>query len=98
MAFRPLFGYDGKIRLRGAATAVTITKGDALVDNGAGLLTTASAGGNVDVRFVAMETVTTTSDDQQVLVCPTDGVQFEADTDAAVAQTNVGTEADLASV
>jgi len=96
MAFRPLFGYDGKIRLRGVADAVTVTKGDAMVDNGSGYLTTASAGGGADVRFVAMETVTTTADNQQVLVVDTDGVTFSADVDAAAAQTDVGTEADLA--
>lgn len=96
MAFKPVRYSDGKLQHVGVATGTAVVKGNALVDNGSGLYTNASAGGNVDIRFVAMETVTTTADNQQVLAVRTDGVQFEADTDAAVAQTDVGTEADLA--
>jgi hypothetical protein len=96
MAFRPLKGESGKTELVKAANSVTITKGDALVDDGNGLLTTASAGGNVDVWFVAAETVTTTSSGQEVLCWSTDGVQFEADCDAVWSTTDLLTEADLA--
>jgi len=96
MAIKPISNFQHQLVRVGCATSTSITKGDAMVDNGSGYLTTASAGGNVDVRYVAMETVTTTSNGQEVLMCRTDGVTFEADTDAAWAQTDVGTEADLA--
>jgi hypothetical protein len=96
MAFIPKIGQEGKLTQVAAANSTTITKGDALVDNGSGYLTTASAGTAVDVRYVAAETVTTTSTGQLVKVWRTDGVTFEADCDAAFAQTDIGTEADLA--
>lgn len=94
--FLPLNNHEGKTVLMACANSTTINKGDALVDNGSGYLTTASAGGNVDIRYVAAETVTTTSTGQKVLCWKTDGVTFVADTDANPAQTDVGTEADLA--
>lgn len=96
MAFLPIAGHKNAYCHVGAATGVTITKGDCLVDNGSGFMTTASAGGNVDIRYVAMETVTTTANGQLVLAVRTAGVTFLADTDANPAQTDVGTEADLA--
>lgn len=79
----------------GVATSTTVTKGDALVDNGSGYLTTAANSTAVDIKFVAAETVTTTADGQLVKVWRTEGVVFEADCDAAPAQTDVGTVADL---
>lgn len=97
MAFLPIAGHEGKMTHVGAATSITITKGDALFDNGSGYLTNASASANqLDVRYVAAETVTTTANGQLVLVYRTDGVTFIADTDTNPAQTDVGTEADLA--
>lgn len=96
MAFIPKFGHEGKLTSVGCATSTTITKGDGLIDNGSGYFTTASSGGGVDIRYVAAETVTTTANGQQVQAWRTDGVTFLADTDAAPAQTDVGTEADLA--
>lgn len=96
MAFTPIFGDSGKTVRVGVATSTTVTKGNALVDNGSGYLTNASAGGNVDIHFVALETVTTTADGQLVLAVRTDDVTFDADTDADPAQTDVGTYADLA--
>ena len=96
MAFVPYQGECGKTVEMSAADATAFTKGNAVVDNGSGLITNASAGGNVDVRYIAAETVTTTSSGQKVLCWKTEGVTFEADCDAAWAQTDVGTEADLA--
>lgn len=96
MAFIPENYEDGKTVLVGLATGVTTTRGGALVDNGSGYLTNASAGGNVDVRYIAAEVVTTTSNGQLVTCWETEGVKFLADTDAAWAQTDVGTECDLA--
>lgn len=94
--FLPLYEDEGKVRLVGAATSQTIVKGDALVDNGSGYLVPASPGGNVDVRFVAAESRTTTSNGEQILAWHTNGVTFVADCDADPVQTDVGTEADLA--
>jgi len=96
MAFRPIQFDSGRMVDLKAVNSTAFVKGDAVVDDGNGLITTASAGGNVDIRYVAMETVTTTSSGQLVKCVSTDGVTFEADTDAAWAQTDVGTEADLA--
>lgn len=96
MAFRPIQGEDGATVSIKCANSTTIVKGDALVDDGNGLLTTASAGGNVDVWFVAAESVVTTVSGQLVLCYKTEGVTFEADCDAAWVQTDILTEADLA--
>src|SRR3990167_4061359 len=96
MAFIPRLFDSGKMVAVACANSTTIAKGDAMVDNASGYLTTASAGGNVDIHYVAQEGVTTTSSGQLVLMVRTKGVWFEADTDANPAQTDVGTEADLA--
>ncbi len=96
MAFRPLNYEEGKVVLMPAATSQTIVKGDALVDNGSGLLGTASSSTAVDINYVAAETVSTTANGQIVKVIPTRGIRFEVDCDAAPAQTDVGTLCDLA--
>jgi hypothetical protein len=96
MALIPENYESGKTVLMGVATGVTVNRGDMLVDNGSGYLTEASVGGNVDVRYVAAETVTTTADGQLVLCWETNGVKFLADTDAAWSVTDVGTECDIA--
>ena len=94
--FTPIRYDSGKLEKVGVATGVAVVKGAAMVDNGSGYLTLATSATAVDIKFVAMETVTTTADGQLVLMCRTDGVQFEADCDATPAQTDVGTVADLA--
>lgn len=96
MAFDPVNFEEGKVVLVAAANSTTITKGDALVDNGSGLLTTASSSTAVDVPYVAAETVTTTSSGQLVRCIPTRGIRFRVGCDAAPAQTDVGTLCDLA--
>lgn len=96
MAFTPYQFEEGRTVEMKCANSQTIVKGDALVDDGNGLLIPASAGGNVDIRYVAAESVTTTSSGQLVLCWSTDAVTFLADCDAAWAQTDVLTEADLA--
>lgn len=97
MAFRPLNYEEGRIVLMPAATTQTIVKGDALVDNGSGYLGTASSSTAVDVHYVAMETVTTTSNGQLVKCIETTNVLFEADCDAVWSIVDQGTYADLAS-
>lgn len=94
--FTPIRYADGKLQKVGVATSVAVVKGAAMVDNGSGYLDLATSSTAVDIEFVAMETVTTTSNGQLVLMVRTDGVQFEADCDAAWAQTDVGTLCDLA--
>ena len=96
MAFKPILNDDGKSVMCGCATGQTITKYCALADNGSGYLSTADST-TQNVTHVALETVTTTSNGQQVLCLDVQGVKFEADCDAAPAQTDVGTLADLAS-
>lgn len=94
--FTPIRYDSGKLEKVGVATGVAVVKGAAMVDNGSGYLTLATSATAVDIKFVAMETVTTTADGQLVLMCRVHGVQFEADCDATPAQTDVGTVADLA--
>ena len=100
MAFVPLQYDQGQLVKVSAAASTTITKGGTLVDNGSGYLTNGASSTAVDVPFVAMETVTTSATDGDLVLCirTRGGVIFEADTDANPAQTDVGTYADLASV
>lgn len=98
MAFRPVRNEIGTV-LRGVANSTTVTRGNTLVDNGSGYLTNGASSTAVDVEFIAAETVTTTADNQQVLCWETrGGVEFDADCDAAPAQTDIGTDCDLATV
>lgn len=96
MAFLPIKGDEGKYRYVKAANGVTFVKGNAVKDDTNGLITNSAAGDNTPVYFVVMESVTTTSSGQEVLCVSTEGVTFEADCDAAWAQTDVLTQADLA--
>ena len=95
MAFRPVNFENGKLRQVPAANSIAFVKGAALIDNGSGYVDL-STSGSTEVLFVAAETLTTTSTGQLLLVWDVDGVQFDADCDAAAAQTDVGTKADLA--
>ena len=95
MAFKPIQFDSGKMVEKEFATGVTVVKGNAVVDNGSGYLTNASASTAVDVRYVAAEGLTTTANGDLVLCWMTDGVTFEADTDAAWSVTDVNTDVDL---
>ena len=80
------------------AASITITKGDPLADNGAGYLTNASPESMTEVLYVAAETVTTAAATYTPIACyATNETEFEADTDANPAQTDVFTKADLTS-
>lgn len=96
--FLPIRYDSGKLEKMQCANSQTITKGDALVDNGSGYLAVAASSTAVDIEYVAMETVVTTATGQYVLCLRTAGVQFEADTDNNPAQTDVGTVCDLATL
>ena len=79
------------------AASITITKGDALWDNGAGYLTNASPTAVTEVLFVAAETITTASATYTPIGCYSGfQTEFEADTDNAPAQTDIFTKCDLA--
>lgn len=98
MACVPYNHGEGKVLLVPAKANISFVKGDMLVDDGAGYITTVSGGGGVDVHFVAAETVTSGSTDGATLltVWSTRGTRFLCDTDANPAQTDVGTIADIA--
>ena len=96
MAFTPYQNDHGKYVDLGFAAGTTVVKGNAVVDNGSGYMTNASAGENVDIRYIAVESVVTTADDEKVLCVSTVGVTFLADCDAAWSTTDLHTEVDLA--
>lgn len=95
MSFRPIKHDSGRTARLPAATSVSFVKGMAVEDNGSGYLRLATSSSG-EVRYIAMETLTTTANGDLLLVLDTQGVLFDADTDAAPAQTDVGTLADLA--
>jgi len=98
MAFRPVSNDSGRYRSLPAANSVTFTIGMAAVDDGNGLLTPAASSTAVDVKYIAMEGVTTTASGQLVQFYKVDeSVLISADVDAAAAQTDVHTVCDLAS-
>jgi hypothetical protein len=77
------------------AVSQTITKGTALVW-ASGYLSIGTTT-STDVRFVAMEDVTTDgSSHTEILVLPVEGVEFEVGTDDVVSIVDRGTYADLA--
>lgn len=78
------------------AASQTIVKGDSLADNGSGLLAVTSSSTATPVTHVAMQAASSTSAGDLVLCVRTKDGVFEADCDAAPAQTDVGTYADLA--
>jgi len=96
MVFTPINYDDKKLASMSFAASITVTKGNALADNGAGFLTNAAEDQNTDVTHVAMETVTTGSSTGDLVLCiRTRGTIFDVDTDANPAQTNVLTYVDL---
>ena len=95
--FNPLQYDDGKLVSIPLAVSQTISKGDALVWAG-GYLAAAGATSE-DVRYVAMEAVTTDgSSHTECLVIPVMGIRFEADCDGVVSIVDRGTYCDLATV
>jgi len=82
------------------ANTQTIVKGDALADDGNGLLAVATSATAVDIHYVAMQTVTTSASGQLVLCIETENVLFEADCydDVAWLTAEQGTYCDLGSV
>ena len=99
MAFTPTQYDEGKVVSLPFADAQTITKFAAVVvDTSSGYYNVAASGAD-DVRYIALETVTTTADAEEVLCLPVLGVRFIADcSDAPVRADDVGTFVDLASL
>lgn len=95
MSFRPIKYDSGRIQRLPAATTVTFVKGMGVEDNGSGYLRLATSA-STEVRYVAMENLTTTADGDLLDVLDTQSVLFDCDTDAAPLQTDVGTLCDLA--
>lgn len=79
------------------AASLTITKWEALTDNGSGLLTNASPEWMTEVFYVAAETKTTGSGETPTIACyDAFETEYISDTDENPAQTDVFTKADLA--
>ncbi len=95
MAFIPLNYEVGKLVNLPMSTGETVVVGQVSVADTDGYYIT-GASSTEDIRYVAMEAATTTYDGQRVLHIETSGVRFLAGTDAAPAQTDVGTYCDLA--
>lgn len=93
--FIPLRYDSGKMMKIALAVSQTVVKGDAL-QWASGYLEVGTDASD-DIRFVAMENVTTGgSAHTECLVLPVEGVEFEVGTDAVVSVVDVGTYADLA--
>ena len=88
--------YDaGKLVDVALAVSQTVVKGDAL-QWASGYLQVGTTG-STDIRFVAMEDVTTTAATHTTcLVLPVEGVEFEVATDDVVSIADLGTYAQLA--
>ena len=77
------------------AISQTIVKGTALQWNG-GYLEIGTTG-STDIRFVAMQDVTTDGSSHTKILCvPVEGVRFEADCDAVASIADIGTYCQLA--
>jgi len=97
MAVTPVQYDSGKLVTIGCATGQTIVKGDMLSNvDATGYYTTVSAGDGNTPTHVAMETVTTTANGEQVQAIRVDGVIFEADCDGVVSLVDIGTFCDIA--
>lgn len=96
--FRPVNREQGRVVLIPCATGQTINKGDALTDNGSGLLVPATSSTAVDIKYIADESVVTSGTTLVRCYKVDESVRILADVDAAAAQTDVHTYADLASV
>jgi len=96
--FEPIQYDSGKTVELPFITGKTTTRFCAVVvDTSVGYYDAAAAGAN-DVRYIALEAVTTTANGQMVLCLPVDGVRFIADTtDDPVRADDVGTFVDLTS-
>lgn len=98
MALYPVNFEHGRVVQLPTAASITFVKGNAVVDNGSGYLTNAASSTAVDVKYIALEGKTTGAAAGELLkVYKVDeSVRVHADCDAAPAQTDVHTVADLA--
>lgn len=99
MALRPVQYDEGQTVKLPFSTAETVVKHGGVVADTDGYYIMAGSSTATDVYYVALETVTTTADGQEVLCLRLHNkVIIEADTDANPARTDVGTLVDLATV
>ena len=90
MAFTPVRFDDGKVTTVKQVASTTIAKFDALVKDGNGLYSRATSG-TTKVNYVALQdSVIGAITPPEILVLPTHGVQFIADSAGNTAQTDVG--------
>ena len=96
MAFIPRQGHEGKEVEIELVTSAAVAKHDVLADDGNGLFQRATSS-STKGHYVALEAVTSASALQKIMAYPAamSDIRFEADTQAAVSQTDVGTNADL---
>lgn len=94
--FKAVNHEQGRVRRMLAANTTAFVKGDALAFS-SGLVTPASGGQGTDVKYIALETKTTTTGDYILCYKVDESVLIHADCDAAPAQAHVGTFCDLAS-
>lgn len=95
MAFIPMNYEEGKVVDLPMSTGETVVVGQVSVADTDGYYITGVSSAE-DIRYVALEAAVTTADGERVRHIETEGVRFLADTDAAPAQTDVGTWCDLA--
>jgi len=94
--FKPTWYDEGKTKKIALAVSQTVVKGNAL-KWASGYLAVASTGAYQDVKYVALEDVTTSSvQNTKCLVVPVRDVRFIADCDAVVSIVDRGTYADMA--
>jgi hypothetical protein len=102
MAFIPVNFESGRlIKMPASADGSTETfaKGDALVDDGSGFLKNAASGTAVDIKYIAWEGRTVSTNGTELLCYKVDeSVRILADVDAAAAQTDMHTYCDLATL
>lgn len=97
--FTPIQYDEGQTVLLPFSTGETVVKGGAVVADTDGYYIMAGSSTATDIYYVALQTVTTTADGEEVLCLRVHNkVIFEVDTDANPARTDVGTLVDLATV
>jgi hypothetical protein len=94
--FKPVRYDEGRLTTKKLADSQTVVKGDTLKWS-SGYLAVCGTGSYQDARFVAMESITSTTDKPDIVVIPTDeDIEFEADCSHVVSIVDRGTYADFA--
>ena len=96
MAFKPEQYDNGRLVRLPATASISFVKGNALIA-ASGFYTNAAAGENLDIQYVAMETITSAATDGATFVhaIRTKDVIMVADTTTDPTRAQVGTKVDL---